>query len=57
MLITRSLGRSYALLFAKLGASVVVNDLVNPDDVVQRFRRMAVRPSAIKHPQRMVMQW
>ncbi|KAI9840430.1 MAG: bifunctional hydroxyacyl-CoA dehydrogenase/enoyl-CoA hydratase fox2 [Thelocarpon superellum] len=31
------LGRSYALLFAKLGASVVVNDLVNPDTVVQEI--------------------
>lgn len=39
MLITRSLGRSYALLFAKLGASVVVNDLVNPDDVVQEIQK------------------
>ena len=33
------LGRSYALLFAKLGASVVVNDLVNPDTVVQEIVR------------------
>ncbi|KAL8871386.1 MAG: hypothetical protein Q9174_002771, partial [Haloplaca sp. 1 TL-2023] len=33
------LGRSYALLFAKLGASVVVNDLVNPDDVVQEIQK------------------
>lgn len=32
------LGRSYALLFAKLGAFVVVNDLVNPDDVVREIR-------------------
>ena len=31
------LGRSYALLFAKYGASVVVNDLVNPDTVVQEI--------------------
>ncbi|KAL8788670.1 MAG: hypothetical protein Q9213_001598 [Squamulea squamosa] len=34
------LGRSYALLFAKLGASVVVNDLMNPDDVVQEIQKM-----------------
>ena len=34
------LGRSYALLFAKLGASVVVNDLANPDDVVQEIQKM-----------------
>ena len=34
------LGRSYCLLFAKLGASVVVNDLVNPDTVVQEIQMM-----------------
>ena len=34
------LGRSYCLLFAKLGASVVVNDLVNPDTVVQEIQKM-----------------
>ena len=34
------LGRSYALLFAKYGASVVVNDLMNPDGVVQEIRKM-----------------
>ena len=33
------LGRSYALLFARYGASVVVNDLVNPDDVVQEIQK------------------
>ena len=33
------LGRSYCLLFAKYGASVVVNDLVNPDDVVQEIQK------------------
>ncbi|KAL8904339.1 MAG: hypothetical protein Q9171_007079 [Xanthocarpia ochracea] len=33
------LGRSYALLFGKLGASVVVNDLINPDDVVQEIQK------------------
>ena len=33
------LGRSYALLFAKYGASVVVNDLANPDDVVQEIQK------------------
>ena len=31
------LGRSYAILFAKLGASVVVNDLMNPENVVQEI--------------------
>lgn len=34
------LGRSYCLLFAKLGASVVVNDLVNPDTVVQEIQKL-----------------
>ncbi|KAI9678296.1 MAG: bifunctional hydroxyacyl-CoA dehydrogenase/enoyl-CoA hydratase fox2 [Caeruleum heppii] len=34
------LGRSYALLFASLGASVVVNDLMNPDTVVQEIQKM-----------------
>ncbi|KAI9761100.1 MAG: bifunctional hydroxyacyl-CoA dehydrogenase/enoyl-CoA hydratase fox2 [Chaenotheca gracillima] len=34
------LGRSYALLFAKLGAAVVVNDLVNPDTTVQEIEKM-----------------
>ncbi|KAK8218947.1 peroxisomal hydratase-dehydrogenase-epimerase [Phyllosticta capitalensis] len=32
------LGRSYALLFAKHGAKVVVNDLVNPDNVVNEIK-------------------
>jgi len=34
------LGRAYALLFAKHGAKVVVNDLVNPDTVVKEIRDM-----------------
>ncbi|EEP77828.1 peroxisomal hydratase-dehydrogenase-epimerase [Uncinocarpus reesii 1704] len=34
------LGRSYALLFAKLGAAVVVNDLVDPEPVVQEIKKM-----------------
>ncbi|KAL6362141.1 hypothetical protein LRP88_04216 [Fusarium phalaenopsidis] len=32
------LGRAYSVLLAKLGASVVVNDLVNPDTVVNEIR-------------------
>lgn len=32
------LGRSYALLFARHGACVVVNDLMNPDDVVREIQ-------------------
>jgi multifunctional beta-oxidation protein len=34
------LGRAYALQFAKLGAKVVVNDLVNPDTVVQEIQKL-----------------
>ncbi|KAI9732565.1 MAG: bifunctional hydroxyacyl-CoA dehydrogenase/enoyl-CoA hydratase fox2 [Cirrosporium novae-zelandiae] len=34
------LGRSYALLFAKLGASVVVNDLMDPMPVVQEIQKI-----------------
>ncbi|OJD14281.1 peroxisomal hydratase-dehydrogenase-epimerase [Emergomyces pasteurianus Ep9510] len=34
------LGRAYALLFAKLGASVVVNDLVDPEPVVQEIKKL-----------------
>ncbi|KMU92004.1 peroxisomal hydratase-dehydrogenase-epimerase [Coccidioides immitis H538.4] len=34
------LGRAYALLFAKLGAAVVVNDLVDPEPVVQEIKQM-----------------
>ncbi|KAL9088177.1 MAG: hypothetical protein Q9165_006304 [Trypethelium subeluteriae] len=33
------LGRAYALQFGKLGAKVVVNDLVNPDTVVQEIQK------------------
>ncbi|KAF2431335.1 peroxisomal multifunctional enzyme type 2 [Tothia fuscella] len=33
------LGRVYALLFAKYGAKVVVNDLVNPDTTVEEIRK------------------
>ncbi|KAF4468055.1 peroxisomal multifunctional beta-oxidation [Fusarium albosuccineum] len=32
------LGRAYCLLLAKLGASVLVNDLVNPEKVAQEIR-------------------
>ncbi|KIW66623.1 peroxisomal hydratase-dehydrogenase-epimerase [Phialophora macrospora] len=34
------LGRGYALAFAKRGASVVVNDLMNPDTVVQEIQKL-----------------
>ncbi|KIW48893.1 peroxisomal hydratase-dehydrogenase-epimerase [Exophiala oligosperma] len=34
------LGRAYCLAFAKRGASVVVNDLVNPDTTVQEIQKL-----------------
>ncbi|KIW91758.1 peroxisomal hydratase-dehydrogenase-epimerase [Cladophialophora bantiana CBS 173.52] len=34
------LGRGYCLAFARRGASVVVNDLVNPDTVVQEIQKL-----------------
>ncbi|KAJ9606903.1 bifunctional hydroxyacyl-CoA dehydrogenase/enoyl-CoA hydratase fox2 [Cladophialophora chaetospira] len=34
------LGRGYALAFAKRGASIVVNDLVNPDTTVQEIQKL-----------------
>lgn len=34
------IGRAYCLAFAKAGASVVVNDLVNPDDVVNEIKKL-----------------
>ncbi|PGH20091.1 hypothetical protein AJ80_03659 [Polytolypa hystricis UAMH7299] len=34
------IGRAYCLMFASLGASVVVNDLVNPDTVVGEIRQL-----------------
>ncbi|OAL03560.1 multifunctional beta-oxidation protein-like protein [Phaeosphaeriaceae sp. SRC1lsM3a] len=43
------LGRIYCLQLAKRGAKVVVNDLVNPDDVVQEIQKLggeAVRNKA-----------
>ena len=42
------LGRAYALLFAKLGAAVAVNDLVNPDDVTQEIQKIGGKAVAIK---------
>ena len=34
------IGRAYALAFAKAGASVVVNDVKNPDDVVNEIKKL-----------------
>lgn len=43
------LGRAYALMFAQLGASVVVNDVSNPDPVVDEIRRMGARAAGDRH--------
>lgn len=34
------LGRAFCLLFAKYGATVVVNDLMNPESVVEEIKKM-----------------
>ena len=43
-----SIGRAYCLAFAKYGATVVVNDLVNPDDVVAEIRQMGGKAVGVK---------
>jgi multifunctional beta-oxidation protein len=43
------LGRAYALMFAKLGASVVVNDVVNPDPTVNEIKKMGGKAVGDKH--------
>lgn len=42
------LGRCYCLLFAKYGAKIVVNDLMNPDDVVQEVQKMGGEAIGVK---------
>ncbi|RDW92079.1 multifunctional beta-oxidation protein [Coleophoma crateriformis] len=42
------IGRCYCLAFAKYGASVVVNDLMNPDDVVQEIQKMGGKAVGVK---------
>jgi multifunctional beta-oxidation protein len=42
------IGRAYALAFAKLGASLVINDLVNPDDVVQEIQKLGGKAVGVK---------
>ncbi|KAL9112957.1 MAG: hypothetical protein Q9227_002822 [Pyrenula ochraceoflavens] len=42
------LGRSYALLFAKYGASVVVNDLMDPEPVVQEIQKNGGKAVGVK---------
>lgn len=43
------LGRAHCLLLAKYGASVVVNDLVNPDAVVQEIEKRGGKAVGDKH--------
>jgi multifunctional beta-oxidation protein len=42
------LGRAYSLLFAKLGASVAVNDLADPDTVVNEIKAAGGKAVGIK---------
>lgn len=42
------IGRAYALAFAKHGASVVVNDLANPDTVVEEIKKMGGKAVGVK---------
>ncbi|KAL1301992.1 hypothetical protein AAFC00_002446 [Neodothiora populina] len=42
------LGRIYCLQFAKYGAKVVVNDLMNPDDVVQEIQKLGGEAVGVK---------
>nr|BAM62639.1 peroxosiomal multi-functional enzyme [Colletotrichum orbiculare] len=42
------IGRAYALSFAKHGATVVVNDLANPDVVVDEIKKMGGRAVGVK---------
>ncbi|KAK1752076.1 peroxisomal hydratase-dehydrogenase [Echria macrotheca] len=43
------IGRAYCLAFAKYGAAVVVNDLVNPDDVVNEIKKMGGKAVGAKY--------
>ncbi|KAI5816919.1 hypothetical protein BZA77DRAFT_311332 [Pyronema omphalodes] len=43
------LGRAYALMFAKYGAKVVVNDVVNPNPVVEEIRKMGGQAAGDKN--------
>jgi multifunctional beta-oxidation protein len=43
------IGRAYCLAFARAGASVVVNDLVNPDDVVNEIKKLGGKAVGAKY--------
>ncbi|KAF3354447.1 UPF0202 protein KRE33 [Verticillium dahliae VDG1] len=42
------IGRAYALAFAKYGASLVINDLANPDDVVNEIKAAGGKAVGVK---------
>ncbi|KAI9745402.1 MAG: bifunctional hydroxyacyl-CoA dehydrogenase/enoyl-CoA hydratase fox2 [Claussenomyces sp. TS43310] len=42
------IGRCYCLAFAKLGAAVVVNDLMDPDTVVQEIQKLGGKATGVK---------
>ncbi|KAK6433975.1 bifunctional hydroxyacyl-CoA dehydrogenase/enoyl-CoA hydratase fox2 [Oleoguttula sp. CCFEE 5521] len=42
------IGRLYALQFAKYGAKIVVNDLMNPEDVVQEIKKLGGEAVGVK---------
>lgn len=42
------LGRAYALLFAKYGAKIVINDLADPDTVVQEIQKLGGQAVGVK---------
>ena len=42
------IGRAYSLAFARAGASIVVNDLANPDDVVNEIKRLGGKAVGVK---------
>ena len=42
------IGRAYSLAFAKYGASVVVNDLVDPDTVVGEIKKLGGKAAGVK---------
>ncbi|KAK1673720.1 short chain dehydrogenase [Colletotrichum godetiae] len=42
------IGRAYSLAFARHGATVVVNDLANPDDVVNEIKKMGGKAVGVK---------
>ena len=43
------IGRAYCLAFARHGASVIVNDLMNPDDVVNEIKAMRGKAVGAKY--------